>query len=427
MIFKASQILVFLIICFGFCQVALGKSDVKIKIKEDRIDLEELSVKRKKSFNLKYDENKPRIVFKLEKNDDKNGEKIEKRVLKIFKNSPTDPKKLIQLGLLLSEYGHYKKAIMVFEKALKQGFASTSMYEGWGETLILLKKYEDALEIFRGAVSNKYVSEIIYIHLGNLMFNLERYDRAIDNYRKAVESEDSSFIFLLLVVLRQIDDPPKPFDEGFKILEEALNRQPNSGIYYTFLGAFYAERSQFEKALNAVEVSLKKNPKSAGNYRLLGTILANTGKASEALSNFEKASKLNPKDSTIYVGWASALIIVGKYQEARVMFEKALSMDDGNSIYLFAFGNFLLHYSDDLQLARGYLEKAVSDDKPYPVFYYTLAMVYVLEKKPYDALRAYRNGLKIGNQDIFTVINLLRNEFELVFNKNNNTPLISIL
>jgi tetratricopeptide (TPR) repeat protein len=116
------------------------------------------------------------------------------------------------------------------------------------------------------------------------------------------------------------------FSEAAKILERAVQLQPNDAALHSNLGSALAQIGKLPQAIEQMRESVKLNPSYEDTHNNLGILLASTGAMNEAISEFERAIELRPNRADIHLNLANMLSGKGEPSKAIEHYQTALRL-----------------------------------------------------------------------------------------------------
>ena len=160
----------------------------------------------------------------------------------------------------------YRKALQLYEAAIKSNRQMTEAYAGKARAYMGLQNYKDAMKVIEDAIKTSFRNdpELHYIR------GLLHYQRG--NHKLAIEDYDKSL----------------SIDANWNTCQLFLNK----GLANDALAKYDVAVQDFTKAIIA-------DPNNAGGYIARGNILYNLAKYDEAVNDFLKAEILSPDNSVI--------------------------------------------------------------------------------------------------------------------------------
>jgi Tfp pilus assembly protein PilF len=163
-----------------------------------------------------------------------------------------------------------------------------------------------------------------------------------------------------------------------------------TGISQLEAGDYLGARASFEQAV-------RLDPGRTTYRNALGLANLHLGRLPQAIESFREAVRLNPKFSDAYNNLGVALAQSGEWEGAMAAFEKVLTSATYNSpevVYQnlgWAFYN-LGRYQE----AEQALKSALRLNPQMALTHYTLGLVYENQQRKPDAVRSYREAIKIA-------------------------------
>jgi tetratricopeptide (TPR) repeat protein len=200
-------------------------------------------------------------------------------------------------GIQLHERGKYKESIPFYEKAI-------AVDPGFAMALSKLSRAHYAIghsqaseQYARRAhehVSRLSSRERFYVEGNYYGAKEENYGRAIEAYKKALElyPDHASARFNLARRYLLLEH----YDEAIEELKELRRRGSTLPEVYGDLSFCYAARGEFDNGYQVLKEFLDGNPDSSAGHFWLGLHLTRWGKLQEALEAFEMEALLAPED-----------------------------------------------------------------------------------------------------------------------------------
>lgn len=196
-----------------------------------------------------------------------------------------------QLFLALRQVEQAEEALKLAEQHNADP-APLSSLEG---ALSMLKgKPEDALASYRFAVEKAPQVPDNWMNMLALTAKLER-PRLLEEVLRALEAhpDNEEFIQLAVGALVQSGKPK----EAFKLLGDAIKRNPKSPLLHFQMGMGMANASQFEAAVESFSRALELAPRFPRALDARGNCLEQLGKKEEAQKDFEESHRIRKEDA----------------------------------------------------------------------------------------------------------------------------------
>ena len=181
-------------------------------------------------------------------------------------------------SLTMLQNRYWRDPVSFYERTLKYGDESASLYIDIGTLFNDAHRYEDAIALFQKAIALVPDSADAYNNLGIAYFGTGKKDGAIASLKKAIAID------------------------------------PNLAQAYTNLGNVYDGVGEKEKALVAYKKAIEIDPRDEDAYNNLGVLYAAFGKNKDALSLFKKAIELDPYSAQGHHNLSIAYFHEGEYR-----------------------------------------------------------------------------------------------------------------
>ena len=275
---------------------------------------------------------------------------------------PTDRELKFHEVALLIELQLYQKGIDKLKEFVR-------IYPEWDRAKRLLiyvylqeKREKEALEVFYGLSEGSPAKEDLLWAFVDHFLNKQEMKKALrfvqDN--RLIFTEDTSFLREAML----LSTNKKP-DKAFQILEEGLEKFPQSESLNFYLGTLYGEKGDFDKMVKSIEKVIEINP---DHFHALNHL---------AYSFAEKRIHLD---------------------RALVMSQRALNLDPENPIILDTVG-WVFYQKGQWEQSRFYLEKAVKKDSGEAIIVEHLGDVYLKLNFTKKAVDMYKKALELENDD----------------------------
>ncbi|XRO76969.1 tetratricopeptide repeat protein [Methanocaldococcus sp. 10A] len=341
----------------------------------------------------------------------------------------------IYKGTKLLEDGKYKKALKMFDKALK--IEPNNFYALLGMSLAYTKlnKLEEALKYVNKALEIAPDTNALF-HKAWLLTFLEQYENALKCFDDVLSKEPNNIE--ALVGKSRVLTALENYKEALEYVNKALSEDPNNaelrilkGIILAGLG-LYEEAEDYFKILpinvvinledgsaditnpdeiikenkNLIINIINKEEKSKENWVKKGNLLRIIDFTKEAIDCYNKALDIDNKYVDAWIEKGRVLLSGFKnYDEALKCFETALSIEPNNKMALI--GKALsLAMKNKYDEAITYIKEAFKDEfNNEDEFWNVLGELLQEFDKDEDALKCFERALKINPNNIPAIIN----------------------
>ena len=145
-------------------------------------------------------------------------------------------------------------------------------------------------------------------------------------------------------------------EEAYNAVVNAINLEPDKGLYYYSLALIY-EENRPELAFSAYSKAIELDRKLPNAFTRLGNLLRQSGQLEEARKIYDEGIKANPDDIGCYVNLGNLLVELEDYQGAISIYENLLE-DSRYNNNLGVFKNLAVALEKDKQLDKALLYEA---------------------------------------------------------------------
>jgi len=191
--------------------------------------------------------------------------------------------------------------------------------------------------------------------------------------KKKAPTELDTYEAILRYYNYQIHHTPETAHLAFISLEEALNKDPESGVAHAMLASLYGTRYELDL------------PNSTGSLEKLVELT-------------DKAIKLEPQDQLVQIIYAWRFFVLNQREKFLYEMEKALDLNPNSPFRIGAIG-FFLSLHGEWEKGKQLLDKAMKQNVGYPAWYYGATSVYYYRLNEFEI--AYEEALKYDVPAIF--------------------------
>jgi protein O-GlcNAc transferase len=117
------------------------------------------------------------------------------------------------------------------------------------------------------------------------------------------------------------------FDSAIRLIESAVERDPDNPIYHANLGNVLKDAGRLTDAIAAYRLALELKPGDAAIHNNLGYVLQVSGMIEEGIAHYRKAISLRPDNYRAHYNLGNALFLAGKSAEAVTAFRDAARLN----------------------------------------------------------------------------------------------------
>ena len=177
------------------------------------------------------------------------------------------------------------------------------------------------------------------------------------------------------------------------LFKKVLKSIPKHFSSIFLLGTLSAQDKKFQTAKKLLEQAIEINPNYAEAHNNLGNVFQELGRHKEAIVSYQSAININPNILTAYHSLANSFRILGKYQEAITFYQKVIEKDPN---YIEAHNNL----GNVFQALYKYREaifcyqKAIQINSDYFKAYFNLGIVFNKINKHQEAIKCFQQVIQ---------------------------------
>ena len=330
-------------------------------------------------------------------------------VTRQFSGSPLMDKNGRVLGVFIIPGSHSKfvlglESIRTYPKGVKktdfddwQAENYVESYEGAsfiGQAFAVIKETGTAELYLNKAVKHKPDSVNLMKMLADVYQEQRNYEAASNTFKKLIElnPQDYESVFERGVILVKL----RKFTDGIKLLEQAVQMNPEKKSAYASIGNAYQELKDWSQAAQAYGKYLETNPEDKKEVLLnQGYCYMQIEQYERAAKSFEGAMEVDPQDEKVYFQLAQAYEKARQLENAAHILEKMADMspDQAERYY----GLIIRLFDVAGQSVKGipYAEKLVELKPDNETGYYNLGLMYQKVNKYEKAVEAFEKATKI--------------------------------
>lgn len=215
---------------------------------------------------------------------------------------------------------------------------------------------------------------LAYTRMGLLRLSQGRTGEGQRLLEQALEHDPNALEALLsLVRLYGIQkQPTKALDR----VNAQIAKAPNNSAYYQLLGQLLAGQKDFAKAEAAVQKALDLNKNNANALLLLGQLQVAGGSKDKAAASYERSIQQNPRDVRSYVLLGGLEESGGNWQRAQELYQKALQVEPDYPIAANNLAYLMLEHGGNPDVALSLAQVASRGMPDLPNAADTLAWAY---------------------------------------------------
>jgi tetratricopeptide (TPR) repeat protein len=335
-------------------------------------------------------------LLKLYNNQNKN-EKVVQIYRDILERNPGNVRAAMELGYYHYSNGRKAEAEEIFKKLGKRSITEFEVIIKTIQLYVDKKKYDEGIVILQGMLKTVPESPDIHHILGIAFYGKKENQSALAHFRKV--TAESRFYEDAVIHAAFILSENKQNKEAIKLLSDAIKNEPQNAEFKYYLGTFYEEEEQFEKAEIAIQEAIKLEPDNPKYYFRLGVVYDKSNKKEASMDAMRKVISLDPKHSNAlnYLGYTYADLGENLDEAERLILEALKHKpDDG---YITDSLGWVYYQKGEYEKALEYLEKAIGIVPDDPIMLEHLGDAYLKLNDKTNALKFYKKSLKHKEKD----------------------------
>jgi tetratricopeptide (TPR) repeat protein len=315
----------------------------------------------------------------------------------ILKRDAKNIRAAMELGYYYHQAGQANEAEKLFQKLGERSQTEKEVIREVLQLYLDQEKYDAAIITLEGMLKGAPDSSDIHYVEGIAYDGKKDKDMSMKHFKKVKPS--SNFYENAAIHIAYLYQEQGKIVEAIDHLHVVINTVSDNPEMFLYLGSFYEEIEEFEKAEKAIKRGLEIDSENARLYFRLGVIYDKSGKKEECIETMKTVISLEPKNSNAlnYLGYTYA-DLGHNLDEAEHLIKEALKHkpDDG---YITDSLGWVYFKKGLFKKALKFLEKAVKlvPDDPTILEHLGDTCVEVNDKK--SALEYYKRSLLNKKKD----------------------------
>ncbi len=209
--------------------------------------------------------------------------------------------------------------------------------------------------------------------------------------RGAVGAKDAQGYFNLGLAYHKLGRT----EEAVDFLNRAIEILPTKAEFHFHLGQLMLDTHNFSEAIKLLKNAVRFDPLNGQARYLLGITYEKTGCLEEAVHSFRRASFLELQRADVFQSLGIACYRAGYWEEAVLALQRAMELDPVDYLSCYYIGLIMLKNENDAKDAEEYFKKCVRLKPDFGDGYKELGNLYVQRGEYKNAVRAFRDVLRI--------------------------------
>ena len=206
----------------------------------------------------------------------------------------------LQLGFLHSRAKRYDEAVRVLTEAANSDPSRPEIFLYLGMAHYRAARYEQAVRAYEEGLALDEAHKDLHFQLGVAFEKMGRFDQAVAEFRRVIvldpkHAEAYNYVGYMFA------EKGVRLDEAQRLIQKALELEPENGYYIDSLGWAYYQQGRYYDAVRELRraVELTRGKEDAVIYDHLGEAYLKAGDEPAALSAWEKSLELDPTNETV--------------------------------------------------------------------------------------------------------------------------------
>jgi tetratricopeptide (TPR) repeat protein len=308
-------------------------------------------------------------------------------------------------ALILVEQGHFIDALPFWEAVLKEEPNDVEALFQKGVMLARMSPEEAVPLLERVATLAPEVGEG-HFQLAEAYRRIRRFDDALREIDRALELGYSNPT--VRGTKGQILVAQEKPQEGARLLEQALEADPDLAWAWADLGYALTRLGDSERARSALERALRLNPEDSGSESLLAWVLTDLKRPREAVQVLHRLTERESNSGQYFAQLGEALRRCKEWAQAGEAFDRAMQVSPNDEFVLMYRCQYLSDIGEFEEAARSARAATEIDtnDGIWDAWEYHLlgwALQNVGETHAAEALAAYQQAFDLDNSDIWSL------------------------
>jgi tetratricopeptide (TPR) repeat protein len=350
-----------------------------------------------KTLEIKPDLDEPRFeLLKLYKTQGKD-EKVLQLYKEILEMNPRNIATAMELGYYYHQKGMKKDAAKIFKDLGERSLTDNKVVRTVVQIYLEPKKYDAAITVLKGMLKGAPDSSGLHYVTGIAFDGKKNIKMAIIHFKKVMPN--SRFYKESAVHVAFLYQQQGKTREAISFLNNVIKEISNDAELMLYMGSFYEETEEFEKAEAILIKGLEIDSENTKLHFRLGVVYDKLGRKDDSIAKMKTVISLDPKNANAlnYLGYTYA-DMGQNLDEAERLIKEALKHkpDDG---YITDSLGWVYYKKGLFSKAVTLLEKAVSLEPEDPIILEHLGDAYLKVNQNKKALKFYKRSLKNKKDD----------------------------
>ncbi len=360
-------------------------------------EFEMAEAKFKKTLTLAPGLEEPKIELIAIYKEQGEKEKIISLYQDILKTNSDNIHMAFELALFYAQENMLKDAVRLLEQLGERSLHDRAVVRAIVQKYIEKKRYDDAIILLKGMLQGAPENDELLYVAGVAHDEKGEKQRAVEFFEKV--DPDSQFHVSAVIQTALIYQEKGDVETAISLISSLIDKIPDNPDFYLYLGSFYEQIEDTDRAIEAFQKGLGFNSQHIGILFRVGVVYDKIGDKDASIEQMKKIIAIDPHHTNAlnYLGYTYADMGIN-LDEAERLITAALKNrpDDG---YITDSLGWVYYQKGQIEKALVFLKKAVALMPEDPIILEHLGDAYLALGKTENALQYYKKALSLKGDD----------------------------
>jgi len=264
-------------------------------------------------------------------------------------------------GALTYQSHECGRSVTYYERSKEQVYRDRRAVDEFADCLLKQQQPQQAVAVLSHAVELYPESVQFKYNLGVAELQNHQPDHAVDILSPLSSVKDADLLNLLALAYEQAKRP----DDAFRVLEKAIELNPQDETNYLDLAILCLEHNQEQRSALAATAGIARIPKASSLYLIRGVAYAQLAKYDKAESDFMTAAELDPNQPHSTIAMSLLYSDRNELDKEKALLTRQLSITPNDAVTNYLLADLLIRsgalpHQPDFDEALMHLGKSVS-------------------------------------------------------------------
>jgi tetratricopeptide (TPR) repeat protein len=299
-------------------------------------------------------------------------------------------------GALTYQAHECGRSITYYEKSREQVYRDRRAVDEFADCLLKQQETEQAIAVLSHAVELYPESVQFKYNLAVAALQNHQPEQAIHVLSPLSAVRDADLLNLLALAYEQAKRP----DDAFRVLENAIEINPQDEANYLDLAILCLEHNQEQRSALAATAGIARIPKASSLYLIRGVAYAQLAKYDKAESDFMTAAELNPNQPHSTIAMSLLYSDRNQLDKEKALLTKQLNVTPNDAVTNYMLADLLIRsgaqpHQQEFEDALMHLKKSLAAKPDSAEAQILMAKLLTQDGKYADALSHVDVALKV--------------------------------